>query len=542
MTRPQQSTMHRCLLISEIVDEICEILYCNYQFKALSRISQTCKTLHEAVAPTLWKDIVGLIPLLRLLPQDTWTETQNPDGRGTTFHITNPDAIDWTRYQYYAPFVRSFSWSSYENFSTETLAAVALHSPYGNALLPRLSELTWDDFRPPCIAFAHIFLTSSIRKLDLFVHERCQPVATAALFEHAAHACKEVEVLKLNSDCCASDFYAEFLPTVDIALAKWLRVLTNLRRVRGGHYFSARCVEALATLPHLEKVRLYINSEQMDAAASALVPLSAAGTCFNSILDLELDIFQLSWGSDAFLRTVRSPNLHRLQLTIDCSADSFIVQKHMQACASAAYKVSLRHISFSMSSDDSAHPPPALSVKTIISPLLALQQLEAVYVALPILEVDGATLRAMTEAWPALKALVIWDLSRSDRTRPSKYDLTLRDLVHVARNCPGLRTLDLSLDATDVPADDDPVVQQFLSDPSHCRLKYLSMCRAPIGDPNAVARFLIRLFPELEVTFDSNPCRWPNDWEEVKELLREERARTGLTRQTLAAVCTNVSS
>ncbi|KAI0330661.1 hypothetical protein GY45DRAFT_1434491 [Cubamyces sp. BRFM 1775] len=535
-----QSAAQHGLLISEIVGEICEVLYTNGQLKALARLSQTSKPLHEAVVPVLWRHIEGLKPLLKLLPQDIWAEIQSPDGL-TTFHITNPDALDWTRYKHYAPFIRSLRWLSSDTISPEALAAVSLHSPYGNALLPYLSKLTWVDSRDYCMAFARIFLAPSIRELDLTVPDDHAPVATAAFFKHARQVCREVEVLKLNSRCYTSTAQCVRFPheeDVSLSLANWLRVLTNLREFVGHPYISARCVWALGALPNLLAVELKISQRQVDAIAAPLTSPSATGrSWFKSVVKLNLCFKQLNGSSQVFLAAVQSTTLRRLLLHVDSQLDPAVVKTHMQACASAAYQHSLCSVGFYVPLGDIRHPSPALPIKTILGPLFALRQITNVVVLVPHFNLDGDTLRAMSEAWPALKTLnILRSYCQSERSEWNSQYVALRDLVHLARNCPGLQGFGLHVDATDAPTADDAEMQRLLPVPSRCKLFFMKLPHAPIEDPVSVGRFLSRLFPELRMIAGCSGRPMIGAWEKVTQVLSEESRAQVPTRQVEGAV------
>ncbi|KAI0330656.1 hypothetical protein GY45DRAFT_1434486 [Cubamyces sp. BRFM 1775] len=510
MSRMQQSAAQHCLLISEIVGEICEVLHANGQLKALAQLSQTCKPLHETVVPVLWRHIEGFKPLLKLLPQDTWAEIRCPDG-WTPFYLINPDALDWTRYKYYAPFIRSLRWLSSDTISPEALAAVSLHSPYGNALLPRLSKLTWHDSQGCCMAFARMFLTPSIRELNLTVPDHHAPKATAAFFKYARRVCKGVEVLNLNSCCEASKVCPRFPHSNDVSLrlAEWLRALTNLRAFEGRSYLTANCVLALGVLPNLRTVRLENASRQMEAIAAALTSPSAAGkSWFKSVVTLHLWLHQLDGSSQVFLAAVQSTTLCNLLLFVYLPPDLLVARKHMQVCARAAYKHSLRSVTYFVPVlENTNHPSSALPIKTILNPLFALQQITHVAVLVPHFDLDGDTLRAMSEAWPALKKLsILHGFHETEDLRGTSKYVALGDLVHLARNCPDLQDIGLHLDATNAPAVNDAEVQRLLPVPSRCKLYKLMVPVAPIEDPVSVGRFLHRLFPDLRTIVDIVGC------------------------------------
>lgn len=73
----------RCLLISEIFRIILSFLSYT-DAKTLAVLARTCKIMHEAIVPRLWRYQEGLDALLRLLPSDSWSEVLDAH-RNTSF-------------------------------------------------------------------------------------------------------------------------------------------------------------------------------------------------------------------------------------------------------------------------------------------------------------------------------------------------------------------------------------------------------------------------------------------------------------------------
>ncbi|CDO77562.1 hypothetical protein BN946_scf184912.g61 [Trametes cinnabarina] len=77
---PNTSAAHRCLLVDEIFSQIARSDYYDEESTALVQLSLTCKALHAAVLPLLWRDMDDIVPLLKLLPQSSWSEHRQLDG------------------------------------------------------------------------------------------------------------------------------------------------------------------------------------------------------------------------------------------------------------------------------------------------------------------------------------------------------------------------------------------------------------------------------------------------------------------------------
>ncbi|KAH9896780.1 hypothetical protein C8Q73DRAFT_425428 [Cubamyces lactineus] len=530
----QQSAVERCLLISEISREICGLLYKDNELKALARLARTCSHMHEAVLPVLWNHMTTFTPLLKLFPESTWTE--GPTG----FRFTDPAALDWTRFQHYARSVRAFLWDEQDDVPVETLATLSLHRPHGAALLPHLSALMWCDTREDYTAFLHMFLTPTMRELHI-KSVFLDPAATVELFTHATHVCDSVEVLELRLKSPQKS--RGHHPVTDDALAKYFGVLANLREYHGDIVLSARCVEVLGTLPKLEMVELNVMPEELESVLAT--PASLAGELFKPVKMLILNTPMLDARSRAFLAAVRSPALGEVLLSVDLPADALTVQKHMQTLAEAAYKDSLQAVHVEIAIDylediDSEYndpDQPVLYAKTVFEPLNDLKQLETIIVRAPRLILDSAALCDMCSGLPMLETFSVAGVITNCRHEAPGFNtqcVTLRDLATVASSCPDLRTLELHLNALEVPAVDDAEIQDLLSKSPPCQLDTLTVFNAPISmqKAEAVARYLTRLFPELkyvgyelglaEEEEQAFPHRaYENAWEEVQRLLNE---------------------
>lgn len=63
--------MHRALSVQEIVREICA--FSAGDVKSLAALARTCRDNHELAIQELWKEIKNLVPLVKCLPEDSWT-------------------------------------------------------------------------------------------------------------------------------------------------------------------------------------------------------------------------------------------------------------------------------------------------------------------------------------------------------------------------------------------------------------------------------------------------------------------------------------
>ena len=68
------TAISRCLANGDIVPYIAEELP---NLRSMAALAQTSSTLYDYVNPMLWRHLYSLVPLLRLLPPDTWTECES---------------------------------------------------------------------------------------------------------------------------------------------------------------------------------------------------------------------------------------------------------------------------------------------------------------------------------------------------------------------------------------------------------------------------------------------------------------------------------
>ncbi|KAJ7798876.1 hypothetical protein B0H14DRAFT_2388426, partial [Mycena olivaceomarginata] len=126
-----------------------------------------------------------------------------------------------------------------------------------------------------------------------------------------------------------------------------------------------------------------------------------------------------------------------------------------------------------------------------LRPLLAFLHLTSVTLCAPAgFDLNDATVGDMARAWPRIKSLHLY---ASDYAHILS-NVTLGALVLLARHCPELSGLSLTLDAT-APVPDLETENKRLR---QWRLDSLGVSLSPIAAPLAVAVFLSSVFPELK--------------------------------------------
>jgi hypothetical protein len=93
--------MHKALLISEVVANVCSELVREHLFDdcqypgTLAAFAATCRAISEPALDVLWCTQLSLVPLLRCMAPDLWEEREAEDGgiymvrhSGSTLNLT----------------------------------------------------------------------------------------------------------------------------------------------------------------------------------------------------------------------------------------------------------------------------------------------------------------------------------------------------------------------------------------------------------------------------------------------------------------------
>ena len=78
--------MHRCLYIQEIVRNVAS--YSADQ--DVLPMALTCRTFHEPAMDFVWKELTGLGPLIRCLPEKLWTVELDEDNMDLAWIVVRP--------------------------------------------------------------------------------------------------------------------------------------------------------------------------------------------------------------------------------------------------------------------------------------------------------------------------------------------------------------------------------------------------------------------------------------------------------------------
>ncbi|EIW55801.1 uncharacterized protein TRAVEDRAFT_50284 [Trametes versicolor FP-101664 SS1] len=530
---------HRCLRIGETLQVIINSLRdpdAKAPLAAVAALARTCKMLHEAVLPTLWRYQNSFKPLLRLLPSDSWSEILDEHG-DSIFHIIDPSEIEWTRFDHYALHVRSIGHPETSKIALDTWRVLSDHRPGGQPLLPRLRALSLYEPGKIYLPFIHLFLAPTLIHLELASANFNQPAIMCQVFKHVGETCEQVEFLQLSvetidddDDDDNEDDEEDSTPqkldsSISDALAQLLRGLPKLECYSGNSVAtSASCIEALAALPKVELATLHVLPEEMDMLAVSTASRPRDGQWFNALRSISLHVDQMDKSTAAFFGAIQSEDLDCLLITSSIQPDSATTKRHLELVACPNLTTVRLALGHTFAGNPGSH---TLDVGEVLQPLYAHPNISSLDIQCSSLIVSANAVRDIANAWRDLSSLqlVSIDLPLPVVDKPL---LTLEGLIPLVVNCRWLDHLTLPVSADEVP--DEAMLAQLLPKSSAwCILRELTVAYAPIENPDQVAYFLLRLFPELrevhyrdadeQLPYESEWGIFEDKWEEVQELL-----------------------
>ncbi|KAF7368521.1 hypothetical protein MVEN_00175300 [Mycena venus] len=294
----------------------------------------------------------------------------------------------------------------------------------------------------------------------------------------------------------------------------------NLVRIKDLHVqnLDERAFEHLRHLPTLTALHL----EDPVVPAEALVPIDQITSSSHSYSSLRF----LHFGSTtvervtAFINTIVNCPLEQLYIedpdeSVSTTADAS--RRLYSSLAARCTPSSLQEIKvgpgFRADTDLIADPVTGPTLRH----LFCFQNLRAVYIDQPFgFDLTDVDIIDLASSWPRLELL---SLSGTAHV-PSR--VTLHGLSVFARYCPALRCLQMSFDASIIPASNPSE-----SRPTQTTLARIGVAHSAIRAPAAVAGFISKIFPNasvatwLDVEVEAEHMEYHIRWSEVNRLLWE---------------------
>lgn len=355
--------------------------------------------------------------------------------------------------------------------------------------------LDWKDSRVTHLQVLRLFLSPTITHLALQFNN-IDPAVLVTPFERIREACKRVTSLKLRMHLLSGYMLQEFSGNVGDAFGQLLYGMQELTSYKGNVFLPAICVEALAVLPRLSVMDLYVNEEEM---ATMMACDIHHGMWFNTLEMLDLGVVRMDGNTKTFLGTLPEGNLRRVQLNTQHQPNTDTLKQHLALVARAAHRESFTHLQLDLGRmqvrPTEAASPPAIDVGVALRPLHALPCIDYLWIQCPALVVSASAIRDIAHAWRQLATLSL-NSCNPYPPGPNTPCLTLAELAPLARDCVRLDTLGLHLHADRLP--DADALARLLPAPSRCALRRLTVfAGANVESPAEVAGVLARLFPVL---------------------------------------------
>ncbi|KAJ6540330.1 hypothetical protein B0H19DRAFT_1268930 [Mycena capillaripes] len=468
--------MHHCLKITEIVDMICFHLHPKSSsppwpakpFRDLAAMAKTCQIFLNPALDYLWSSATLVQLVIRCMPADLWAV----DPRTTTSYrhqvrlLRTIRASDWDRLHLYAPRVKELT-SGLDGHNLSSVLPTLSALP--DSLFRNLRTLDWRH-QDPDFHHIHHFLRPTLTKIRLSpttvsgwsilstLLSKCPKLIDVSI---ASHSYEDPSVV---SDFVRGLQFATtiYVPSVDQDVLEHLSSIPTLKSLTFQtlpENLTLSPVGERRTFPVLRELILeypdIMSTTQFLAWCSA-VALQTFNVTFYAVTAAELhSLF-------ATISTSLSPS-HFMELTVDSQCeepdttnpDAFLVANH-----------SLRLL-FRFTN---------LTVLSLTSPLG--------------FDLDDDAISELAQAWPKIVTLRL--KGRHPTHQPPR--TTIACLNSFARHCPSLTLLTIVFDATIIPtAEADPRTR-----PVQHRLKTLDVQNSPLQTSIAAARFLSRVFPNLD--------------------------------------------
>ncbi|KAI0372275.1 hypothetical protein BV20DRAFT_109785 [Pilatotrama ljubarskyi] len=495
----------------------------DFDYKTLLALSVTCRALSRPALDQIWHTLPSLIPLVRTLPCDLWTEVAEcPDedampnaGARKYIEFKRPlEITDVARLLAYASRVKRICSAAtdgaFENVSLSPDAYAALERlAVASLSLPNLRSLEID-CHPRCLDAVplHVFNFPMLQRLNfswrplLLDHFEGRVYSFFKVLEGMS---PQLTHMHLHIDDCPI--------AIRQAVQDAAGSMSQLKVFgwSGTPNMSPVTLCKLSQLPRLSTLEIGISGKT--TAGTALFPELPAG-CFAALESLQLTTDALAWTHDLIYSMkfdgLRSLSVHLTGWTSASALEAFFI-------ALCGRLPGLASLDITLPEDVVLETFPAHTMY----PLLRLRRLTSLHMDSCPIAVDDTLVRAMSLAWPGLHDICIpIDVPRY----PSLVSLSA--LVHLATNCEQLYMLGLPLDAETVPprlrTAQDVGLGQYIERPIS-----LQVGRSKVGAPKDVATYLSDLFPNLHCV-DS---RWEYDLDILDDEGEDEVLAVSMARE-----------
>jgi len=402
---------------------------------ALARSARVCKDFQEPALSVLWRDIPSFVVLLGLLSRVKQALGNNVGRSQAVYCDMEPN--EWVRFQYYARFVHRCRMPRAERDSWPVIPidpaiyhALFQHNN-SQPIFPCLEELEWSQDA----SSLHYLLTPFLRRLTVFLRSGSMRGEEE---ESGQVSCVRQRLLVdiLSASPCLSHLallgaWDEF-PGILSSFSLENSVLRSLDLYACGP-LSSQVIFQLSCFPALTLLRICTRS-----------PLEAfvQPPAFHNLKMLLITGHAEDLAS--LLAVATLPSLITLHLFFEDTDDPATAFNTLSGILSdtALSNWSALAVRSTVLAKRRVNPAlfPRRSLLAVIRPILALARLRKVYLDFGTFDVSDDDIRQITQSWRKLLTLEL--CCNTPRSQP-RGRVSLRALVHIARNCPSLKKLTL---------------------------------------------------------------------------------------------------
>ncbi|KAJ6461314.1 hypothetical protein C8R45DRAFT_1220735 [Mycena sanguinolenta] len=493
--------MHRSLRIPEVVALICkELLPLGYPSApepamketsaTLAAFARTCKAFSGPALDILWRE-PSVHHVLNCLPSEVW------GGLSDDAHFRVPVAAsDWERVLVYSRRARSFIMKE-DLCSPKALETLRFCFP--GQLFPNIEDVTWL-IKGPLFPHIPIFLGPRLTGLTLGYFSTVAHLSGLTIVAMQCPFLKDVGIafsdgLLFELDAADDTQLAQRFRSV----SSFVQSLKHLRTL-GVPSLDRAALEHIAQLPTfqvLDLTKQYRIITTADPANTSLV--TNPETNLTSLIMTGTTIAVLS----EILKLLGHAPISYLKATFPKSTRSQDIARFYASLAThCPHSSSISELDIGIPGHRGTEAVPRFDwiVGGDLGPLFSFCNMARVVLSGPAgVYMNDPTMEQLARAWPRLEVLKLYPSSDVRREAPSASIITLAGLLHLARHCPDLTTLHLTLNAA------APVPQLKRSNEriQQRRLESLHVFRSSLAAQDRVTVFLSSVFPGLgKVTSD----------------------------------------
>ncbi|KAI0724687.1 hypothetical protein C8Q72DRAFT_653682 [Fomitopsis betulina] len=507
--------MHKALAIPELVDLIMRQVWAEYNSRrCVLAAGLTCRTFLEPAMDYIWSEQCGIGHLVECLPEDLWMvsahnvlDVRTP-GRPVTQH-------DWYRFDHYARRVRTLDvvtvatkpYSLGGRHVSERLLQCLISSRPDRQLLSKLCSLDVSIARE--YRSAHLFLCHSLDVVVLQArsfHDAHQVLFTA--LSHLPSRSPNLTTLNIRLDDHGNPSAAAMRQLFH-GIIPSLHSLTYLQLERLPTPVPFDNLLQVASLPHLRGLALLDGTTDnwIMTAPTLETYTPASRHIFSALESLHLRSMCTLDGFLPALSSFRFPQIRNIIIHPEAPSDRDTLASLIQLICEGCSHETLEDIDIDTggSSWDEEVDGAQYICSTTLRQLFCFPNICSFELTSAMfIDCLDDVFEELAASWPLLERLILHSRAPFEPiTRP----VTLRNLAHLARNCPQLESLGINAEVCDNDVFLPSAEQQ------HLRLSTLEFYRTPCSlQAVKVGIFLHALFPGITGVPDD-----PDDYDYTME-------------------------